>query len=167
MVHNLYTKLIQKDLENSKQKTEAQLSIEKLNVETAQIGIEELLEENKVLKRNIQRAKQVLAEKQDQIKKKERKEAEKEKLGQAGRTSEVDSHSLKDVDGHSMASFSALGGYASQRVDIKKVEQINQNLQLILHSRQAFDAMLLVLKMYKAALKNVGRCTVFVLNRYL
>ena len=66
-----------------------------------------------------------------------------------------------------MASFSALGGYASQRVDIKKVEQINQNLQLILHSRQAFDAMLLVLKMYKAALKNVGRCTVFVLNRYL
>ena len=35
MVHNLYTKLIQKDLENSKQKTEAQLSIEKLNVETA------------------------------------------------------------------------------------------------------------------------------------
>ena len=63
MVHNLYTKLIQKDLENSKQKTEAQLSIEKLNVETAQIGIEELLEENKVLKRNIQRAKQVLAEK--------------------------------------------------------------------------------------------------------
>ena len=27
--------------------------------------------------------------------------------------------------------------------------------------------MLLVLKMYKQALKNVGRCTIFVINRYL
>ena len=50
-----------------------------------------------------------------------KKEQEREKLGDAGRNSEIDSTSLKDVDGHSVASLSALGGYGSQRIDLKKV----------------------------------------------
>ena len=80
--------------------------------------------------RNIKRAKEVLAQKKEEIKRKERRDAEREKLGgTVGRFSEVDSNSIKDADGHSVASFSAMGGYAaSQRVDIKKVEQINMNL---------------------------------------
>jgi hypothetical protein len=50
-------------------------------------------------------------------------------MGGAGRISDMDSTSLRDIDGHSMASFSALGGgYSSQKIDIKKVEQINQNV---------------------------------------
>ena len=67
-----------------------------------------------MLKRNIKRIKQVLDEKHDQIKAKERKEIEREKAGMAGKNlSELDSNSIKDTDGHSMASFSALGGYGS------------------------------------------------------
>ena len=89
------------------------------------MGIEDLLEENKVLKRNIKRAREVLAEKEEKIKAKQRKEAEREKGGAVGRNSEIDSNSLKDADGHSMASFSALGGYGATKIDIKKVELIN------------------------------------------
>jgi len=54
-----------------------------------------------------------------------KKEQEREKAGAAGRNSDIDSTSLKDVDNHSVASLSALGGYATSRIDIKKVEMIN------------------------------------------
>ena len=63
----------------------------------------------------------MLIEKRKQVQERVKKEQEREKLGNAGRNSEIDSTSLKDVDGHSVASLSALGGYASQRIDIKKV----------------------------------------------
>ena len=67
-----------------------------------------------MLKRNIKRIKQVLDDKYGQIRAKERKEIEKEKAVLAGKNlSELDSNSIKDTDGHSMASFSALGGYGS------------------------------------------------------
>jgi hypothetical protein len=72
------------------------------------------------------RVKQVLEEKKEKKAAKQRKQAEREKAGlPAGRNSDIDSNSLKDVDGHSMASFSAMGGYATTRIDIKKVELIN------------------------------------------
>ena len=45
-VHTLYTRLIQNDLKTSRQKTQAQLTIEKSNVENAQKNVEELQEEN-------------------------------------------------------------------------------------------------------------------------
>ena len=125
-MHSLYKKLITGDLETSKQKTEVQLSVERWNVEQAYIGVEELQEENKILKRNIKRAKEFLEEKREKVKKRERKLAAIEKG--VGRMSDLDSNSIKDGDNHSMTSFSALGGYGSQRIDIKKVEQINQNL---------------------------------------
>ena len=47
----------------------------------AQTSIEEALEVNKMLKRNMKRIRQVLDEKHGQIKAKERKEIEKEKAG--------------------------------------------------------------------------------------
>ena len=79
-----------------------------------------------MLKRNIKRIKQVLGEKKDLIKARERKEIEKEKAGvTGGKQSELDSHSNRDTDVHSIASLSALGGYGSQKIDIKKVEMIN------------------------------------------
>ena len=55
----------------------------------------------------------MLDEKSDAIRAKERREHLKEKAGVAGagKNSELDSNSIKDTDGHSMASFSALGGY--------------------------------------------------------
>ena len=87
--------------------------------------MEELQEENTQLKKQIKRTKQVLIEKGKQLRERTKKEQEKERAGGAGRNSEIDSTSLKDVDGHSVASLSALGGYASQRIDIKKVEMIN------------------------------------------
>jgi len=40
-----------------------------------------------------------------------------------------------------MASFSALGGYGSQKIDIKKVELINQNVQNMVACRSAFETM--------------------------
>ena len=60
--------------------------------------MEGLLEENKVLKRNIKRIKEVLYDKMDLIKAKERKEIEKEKAGVTGRNSDFDSNSIKDTD---------------------------------------------------------------------
>ena len=59
-VHNLYAKLIQNDLQTSKIKTKVQLDLEKLNMEHAKVGIDELKEENKILIRNVKRTKQVL-----------------------------------------------------------------------------------------------------------
>lgn len=52
----------------------------------------------------------------------------------------MDSNSIKDTDIHSMASFSALGA-GSQRIDIKKVEMINQNVLQILNSKTPFETM--------------------------
>ena len=91
--------------------------------------MEGLFEENKVLKRNITRIKQVINDKLGLIKAEERKEIEKEKTGIAGKNSELDSNSIKDNDGNSVASFSALGGCGAQKIDIKKVEMINQQVQ--------------------------------------
>ena len=54
----------------------------------------------------------MLIEKGKQVRERTKKDLEKEKAG-AGRNSEIDSASLKDVDGHSVASLSALGGYAT------------------------------------------------------
>ena len=56
-------KLITKDLQDSKEKTENQLSMERKNVDIANLGIEELIEENKTLIRNIKRTKTILDEK--------------------------------------------------------------------------------------------------------
>ena len=56
-------KLITKDLQANKEKTENQLSLERKNVDIANLGIEELIEENKTLKRNIKRTKMILDEK--------------------------------------------------------------------------------------------------------
>lgn len=56
-------KLITKDLQDSKEKTENQLSQERKNVDIANLGIEELIEENKTLIRNIKRTKTILDEK--------------------------------------------------------------------------------------------------------
>ena len=56
-------KLITKDLQTNKEKTENQLSLERKNVDIANLGIEELIEENKTLKRNIKRTKMILDEK--------------------------------------------------------------------------------------------------------
>ena len=42
-------KLITKDLQANKEKTENQLSLERKNVDIANLGIEELIEENKTL----------------------------------------------------------------------------------------------------------------------
>ena len=136
-------------------------------MEQTQLGIEELQEENKVLKRNIKRAKQVLVEKEERIKAKQRREIEREKGGAGGRNSDIDSNSLKDADGHSMASFSALGGYGVTKIDIKKVELINQNIKEVLLSKNPLDTMLAVIKTFKQAFKQVARCTIFVMNRYL
>ena len=66
-----------------------------------------------------------------------------------------------------MASVSAVGGYGSVKVDIKKVEMINANVLQILTSKTPFEAMLQLTKTFKQALKNVSRCTVFIINRYL
>lgn len=74
---------------------------------------------------------------------------------------------MKDADQHSYASLSALGGYTSQRVDVKKVQYINQNVQNFLSSKTPLETTLAILKTYKAALKNVARATIFILNRYL
>lgn len=85
------------------------------------------MEENRTLARNIKRMKQVINEKKQAIKIKEKKALEKEKTG-VGRNSDLDSNSVRDLDGdrNSMVSFSALGGgYGSQRIDIRKVEHIN------------------------------------------
>ena len=71
--------------------------------------MEELLAENKILKRNIKRAKEVFEEKQEKVKMQLKKEQDREKAGILGKNSEMDSNSLKDTDMHSMASFSALG----------------------------------------------------------
>ena len=65
-----------------------------------------------------------------------------------------------------MASFSALGA-GSQKIDIKKVEMINQNVLQILTSKTPFETMQQVIKTFKQAFKNVARCTMFVTNRYL
>ena len=108
----------------------------------------------------------MLIEKSKQVRDRTKKEQEKEKAG-AGRNSEIDSASLKDIEGHSVASLSALGGYASQRIDIKKVEMINQNIQQVLISKHPLEAMQQVLKTYKQAFKNIARITIFVVNRYL
>ena len=51
-----------------------------------------------MLKRNIKRIKEVLYDKMDLIKAKERKEIEKEKAGVTGRNSDFDSNSIKDTD---------------------------------------------------------------------
>lgn len=51
---------------------------------------------------------------------------EKDKTGNTGRNSELDSNS--HVDNNSIASFSALGGLTSSKIDIKRVELINENL---------------------------------------
>ena len=56
-------KLITKDLQANKEKTENQLNLERKNVDIANLGIEELFEENKTLKRNIKRTKMILDEK--------------------------------------------------------------------------------------------------------
>ncbi len=77
------------------------------------MGVDELREENKTLKRNVKRTKEVLEDRRNECRAKERREMEKEKAGVAGRNSDLDSNSLKDADGHSMASFSALGGNLS------------------------------------------------------
>ena len=94
-----------------------------------------------MLKRNIKRIKQVLDEKQDFIKAKIKKEIEREKAGAAGKLSELDTHSNKDTDTHSIASLSALGGYGSQKLDIKKVELINTNVSMMVSCKTAFDTM--------------------------
>ena len=86
--------------------------------------MEELQAENRILKRNIKRAKEVFEEKQERMKMQMKKEQEREKAGILGKNSEMDSNSLKDTDIHSMASFSALGS-GNQKIDIKKVEMIN------------------------------------------
>lgn len=67
-VHNLYNKLIAGDLKSSKYKTEAQLEIERANVEVANQGVEELHAENQVIKKHIKRIKQFIDQKIEQIK---------------------------------------------------------------------------------------------------
>lgn len=121
------------------------------------------------MKRNIKRVKEVLQKKVDLIKARERRELEKEKekLGPGGRNSDFDSNSIKDTDAQSMVSFSALGAYGAQKIDIKKVALINQNVQNMVACRTPFETMLQVVKTFKQAFKNVARCTIFVLNRYL
>ena len=126
-----------------------------------------LLEENRILRRNLKRAKQVLEEKDNEVRAKQKYDAEREKAGLAGRNSDADSHSFRDTDAVSMASVSAVGGYGSVKVDIKKVEMINANVLQILTSKTPFEAMLQLTKTFKQALKNVSRCTVFIINRYL
>ena len=69
------------DLEVSRKKTEAQLGVERQNIDYANQGVEDLQEENRILKRNIKRAKEVIRERQEVIRAKERKEIEKEKAG--------------------------------------------------------------------------------------
>lgn len=66
-----------------------------------------------------------------------------------------------------MASFSALGGYGPQKIDTKKVEMINQNVKQFIACKTPFETMQQVLKTFKMAFKNVARCTIFILNRYL
>ena len=80
--------------------------------------MEELQNERRLLLRNIARTKEVIADKKEKVKAKERKQ---QLVAQGGRVSEADSNSMKDADQHSYASLSALGGYTSQRVDVKKV----------------------------------------------
>ncbi len=73
-VHNLYAKLIQNDLQTSKNKTKVALDLEKLNMEQAKIGVDELREENKTLKRNVKRTKEVLEDRKNEYRAKERRE---------------------------------------------------------------------------------------------
>lgn len=44
---------------------------------------------------------------------------------------------------------------------------INQNVQLIINSKTPLESMLLMIKTYKQAFKNIARITIFVINRYL
>lgn len=108
----------------------------------------------------------MLIEKSKQVRERTKKEQERAERG-GGRNSEIDSASLRDADGQSVASLSALGGYGSQRIDLKKVEMINQNIQQVLISKIPLEAMQQVLKTYKQAFKNIARITIFVINRYL
>ena len=68
-------------METSRKKTEAQLGVERQNIDYANQGVEDLQEENRILKRNIKRTKDVLLERQEVIKARERKELEREKAG--------------------------------------------------------------------------------------
>lgn len=166
-MHNLYTRLIQKDLLSSREKTQHQLTIEKSNVERAQNSVDEMVSENEVLRRNIKRLRQLLEIKKSEAQARQKKQTNKDKG--AERSSEVDSTSLKDIEGHSFASLSALGGagYGSQRIDIKKVEMINQNVTQMMIAKTPLESMLLTIKAYKQAFKNIARITIFVINRYL
>ena len=67
-MHNLYNKLIAGDLESSRKKTQIQLEVERQNVEYATQGVEELQEDNKMLKKNIKRTKEVLDNKLEAVK---------------------------------------------------------------------------------------------------
>ena len=74
MVHSLYTKLISKDLTTSKDKTQAQLSHEKTNMERAQTNVDELSAQNKALKRQIKLTKEALLDKQRKVRQKEKRD---------------------------------------------------------------------------------------------
>ena len=67
-MHNLYNKLIAGDLESSRKKTQIQLEVERQNVEYSNQGVEELREDNKMLKKNIKRTKEVLDNKLEAVK---------------------------------------------------------------------------------------------------
>ena len=74
MVHSLYTKLRSKDLTTSKDKTQAQLSLEKSNMERAQTNVDELTAQNKALKRQIKLTKEALLDKQRKVRQKEKRD---------------------------------------------------------------------------------------------
>lgn len=110
-------KLITKDLQASKEKTENQLNLERKNVDIANLGIEELIEENKTLKRNIKRTKMILDEKVlTQTTQKAAKDTNNSRRPSLDRR-DSDSSSISN-DRHSL---SALGG-GVQKLDIKKFD---------------------------------------------
>ena len=158
-------KLITKDLQTNKEKTENQLSLERKNVDIANLGIEELIEENKTLKRNIKRTKMILDEKmlnQPSQKAKDRRFS----LDRQNPLDRRDSDSNTSTYSNDRQSLSALGG-GVQKLDIKKVETINHNVTQMIFAKSPFDAMQLILKTFKQYFKNVARCTIFIMNRYL
>ena len=153
-------KLITKDLQANKEKTENQLSLERKNVDIANLGIEELIEENKTLKRNIKRTKMILDEKVLSQTAQKAKDLEKRRPSLDRRDS--DSSSISN-DRHSL---SALGG-GVQKLDIKKFDQINLNVQYMINAKNPFDCLQMILKTFKMYFKNVARCTIFLMNHAL
>ena len=125
-------------------RTEDQLELEKQQAELVSKHILYLKEENNTLRRRVQRTKELLQV--SQLKTRERMKKEKEKM--FGKISDTESASHA-FDNLSYASMSQMGGIGSVKVDIGRVEAINQNVTSVLNSKTPIEAAQAILKTFK------------------